>query len=97
MFGTISTALPPSGENQFRKISQKLEPGLYMSGLEGVTSKKWGVGRPTVITYIHRLSSPGCMGDPMVGGKGGRWGSEGEGLRAMGNSGLVGVHHGGWR
>ena len=30
MFRTISTALPPSGEKQFRKISQKLERWLYI-------------------------------------------------------------------
>ena len=29
-----------------------------MPVLEVVKSQKWGVGSPTVVTYIHRLSSP---------------------------------------
>ena len=29
-----------------------------MPVLEAVKSKKWGAGSPTVVTYIHRLSSP---------------------------------------
>ena len=87
MFGTISTALPPSGEKQFRKISQKLERWLYMSVFEVVKSQKGGVGSPIVVTYIHRLSSPPppeCMGDPMVGGKGWEVGVRGRGVKSNG-------------
>ena len=32
MFGTISTALPPSGEEQFRKISQNWSGGYTYAG-----------------------------------------------------------------
>ena len=57
MFGTISAALLPSCQKQFRKINQKLERWLHMPVLEAVKSQKWGAGSPTDVTYIHRLSS----------------------------------------
>ena len=31
---------------------------IHMAVLEAVKSQKWGAGSPTVVTYIHRLSSP---------------------------------------
>ena len=59
--GTISTALPPSGEKQFRKISQKKVLVIHMPVLEAVKSQKWGGQEvpQSLPTFIDRVAPRG--------------------------------------
>ena len=60
MFGTITNALPPSGEKQLRKLAQNWS-GCYTFGSFGsseILKMGGGGGKSQVVTYIHRLSAP---------------------------------------